>query len=197
MAKKRSKDADTNGGFKKARASVARIIGSCYFASMNKTAIKLRDPEPGDLGFIVHQQAALYAKEYGWDWTFEALISQIVADFIREFNPVMERCWIAELDGKIVGSAFVVKQSEQVAKLRMLYVHESMRGQGLGKRLVNECIEFAKAKHYQTIVLWTNDVLTAARHIYETTGFKLLDESSHFSFGHQQKGQNWSLDLTS
>jgi GNAT superfamily N-acetyltransferase len=162
---------------------------------MNKSAITLRDPKPGDLGFVVHQQAALYAKEYGWDWTFEALIAQIVADFIREFNPAMERCWIAELDGQIVGSAFVVKQSEQVAKLRMLYVHETARGQGLGKRLVDECIEFSKAKRYQTIVLWTNDVLTAARHIYQAAGFTLIDESSHFSFGCQQNGQNWSLDL--
>jgi GNAT superfamily N-acetyltransferase len=162
---------------------------------MKKSAITLRDPKPGDLGFIVHHQAALYAKEYGWDWTFEALIAQIVADFIREFNPTMERCWIAELDGKIVGSAFVVKQSEHVAKLRMLYVHEDARGRGLGKRLVNECIEFSKSKGYRTIVLWTNDVLTAARHIYEAAGFTLVDESSHFSFGQQQNGQNWALNL--
>jgi GNAT superfamily N-acetyltransferase len=162
---------------------------------MKESTITLRDPKPGDLGFVVHQQAALYAKEYGWDWTFEALISKIVADFICEFNPAMERCWIAELDGKIVGSAFVVKQSEQVAKLRMLYVHEEARGRGLGQRLVNECIEFSKTKGYQTIVLWTNDVLTSARRIYEAAGFKLIDESSHFSFGHQQNGQNWSLNL--
>jgi GNAT superfamily N-acetyltransferase len=161
---------------------VAGIINACYFAEMKESTITLRDPRPGDLGFVVHHQATLYAKEYGWDWTFEALIAQIVADFIREFDPTMERCWI-------------VKQSEQVAKLRMLYVHEDARGRGLGQRLVNECIEFSKAKGYQTIVLWTNDVLQSARRIYEAAGFTLLDESSHFSFGHQQNGQNWSLKL--
>jgi GNAT superfamily N-acetyltransferase len=162
---------------------------------MSTTSLTLRNPRPGDLGFIVHQQAALYAKEYGWDWTFEALISQIVADFIREFKPDRERCWIAELDGKIVGSVLLVNQSEEVAKLRLLYVHEAARGQGLGKRLVNECIEFAKAQRYQTLVLWTNDVLITARHIYETAGFVMVDESSQFSFGKQQQGQNWALKL--
>ncbi len=155
----------------------------------------LRDPKPGDLGFVVHQQAALYAKEHGWDWTFEALIAQIVADFINQFDSSLERCWIAELDGAIVGSVFVVKQSASVAKLRLLYVHESARGKGLGKQLVNESIAFAKQKNYQTMVLWTNDVLVAARKLYESLGFELIDQAPHVSFGKTQMGQTWSLDL--
>jgi N-acetylglutamate synthase-like GNAT family acetyltransferase len=163
--------------------------------NMNTELLTLRDPKPGDLGFVVHQQALLYAKEYGWDWTIEALIAQIVADFINQFDPAMERCWIAEINGTIVGSVLVVKQSNEIAKLRLLYVHESVRGHGLGKRLVTECIAFAKAKQYQTLVLWTNEGLTAARRIYESVDFELIDESSHFSFGHHQNGQNWALDL--
>lgn len=155
----------------------------------------LRDPEPGDMGWVVHAQACLYAKEYGWGWTFEALISDIVSQFIQNFDPALEKCWIAEQEGRIVGSVFVVRQDEETAKLRMLYVDEAARGLGLGRQLVNECIRFARNKGYRRMELWTNDILIAARRVYEAAGFTLIDEEQHHSFGKDLTGQNWGLDL--
>ena len=143
----------------------------------------LRDPQPGDLGWITHRQAILCAREYGWDWTFEALVAEISGKFAREFDPEYERCWIAEREGEVVGSVFVVREDDVTAKLRLLYVEPSARGLGLGRRLVEECIRFAGDKGYGRMVLWTNDVLTAARRIYETTGFSLIEEEPHVSFG--------------
>ncbi len=155
----------------------------------------LRAPEPGDLGLIIHGQARLYHREYGWDWTFEALISQIIAQFVQDFVPEKERCWVAERDGGIVGSVFVVRQDDTTAKLRMLYVDETARGLGLGRRLVDEAIRFARARGYQRMELWTNDILVAARRIYETSGFELLEEEPHHSFGKDLVGQVWARDL--
>ena len=155
----------------------------------------LRDPAPGDLGLVVQQQALLYSREYGWDWNFEALLAEIVARFAREFIPGKERCWIAERDGVMVGSVFVVRQDDETAKLRMLYVDAAARGLGLGRRLVDECLEFARAAGYRRMVLWTNAGLDAARRIYEAVGFQLLEEERHHSFGKDLVGQNWGLDL--
>jgi GNAT superfamily N-acetyltransferase len=155
----------------------------------------LRDPEPGDLGWVVHAQARLYAREYGWDWTFEAMVAEIVAQFISKFQPDREKCWIAERQGAIVGSVFVVTQDDETAKLRMLYVDQSARGLGLGRRLVDECIRFAQLKGYRKLVLWTNDVLISARRIYVAAGFRLVEEERHHSFGKDQVGQIWQLDL--
>lgn len=155
----------------------------------------LRDPKPGDIGEVIAGQARTYHEEYGWNWEFEALVADICARFVRSFDPAFERCWIAERDGKVVGSVFCVRQSARVAKLRMLYVDESARGLGLGARLTDECIAFARAKGYRKIVLWTNDILTAARKIYAARGFVLEKSEKHRSFGKDLVGQYWSLDL--
>lgn len=174
-----------------AMSRVRRLLGD---GPADRTFI-LRDPEPGDLGYIVHRQGLLYAKEYGWDWTFEALVSEIVGTFVREFLPGRERCWVAEREGEIVGSVFLVRQDDRTAKLRLLYVDATARGLGLGRRLVEECIRFAQAKGYQRMVLWTNDVLVSARRIYEAAGFTLLEEEPHHSFGKDLLGQTWGRDL--
>lgn len=157
--------------------------------------IVLRDPEPGDLGFVVHRQGFLYGKEYGWDWTFEGLLGGIVAQFVETYDPARERCWIAEMDGAVAGSVFVVRADDQTAKLRMLYVEPTARGHGLGRRLVEEAIRFARARGYTKMVLWTNDILVAARRIYETTGFTLVSEERHHSYGKDLVGQYWEKPL--
>ncbi|HTH73863.1 MAG TPA: bifunctional helix-turn-helix transcriptional regulator/GNAT family N-acetyltransferase [Trinickia sp.] len=155
----------------------------------------LRDPRPGEMGWIVHRQSVLYAQEYGWNAEYEALVAEIVAKFIREFDPKRERCWIAEKDGKVVGSVFIVRQDESTAKLRLLYVEPSARGLGIGRRLVDECLRFAKSVGYKRIVLWTNSVLADARKIYEKAGFELMEEAPHHSFGKDLMGQVWGRDL--
>lgn len=155
----------------------------------------LRPHQPGDLGWAVQQHGMLYAQQFGWDASFEGMAAEVAAKFLRDFDPVRERAWIAEKDGENIGCVFLVKQSEDVAKLRMLLVHPKARGLGLGKRLVEECIRFARAKGYKKITLWTNDILTTARHIYEKAGFKLVASEPHFSFGHHMVGETWELDL--
>lgn len=155
----------------------------------------LRSHEPGDMGWVTHRHGVLYAQEYGWNERFEALVAQIVADFINNYNPERERCWIAEMNGEIVGSVFVVQSSSAVAKLRLLLVEPKARGLGLGSRLVEECIRFARRRGYQKMVLWTNSVLVEARHIYAKTGFQMTASEPYHDFGHDLVGETWELTL--
>jgi DNA-binding MarR family transcriptional regulator/GNAT superfamily N-acetyltransferase len=155
----------------------------------------LRPHQPGDMGWIVHRQGVLYAREYGWDETFEALVAELTAKFIKNFDAARERCWIAERDGELVGSVFLVKQSSSIAKLRLLYVEPHCRGLGIGRRLVDECGRFAHRAGYRKISLWTNSVLAAARHIYAAAGYRLVKKEPHRSFGHELVGETWELGI--
>ncbi|WP_029919605.1 bifunctional helix-turn-helix transcriptional regulator/GNAT family N-acetyltransferase [Nevskia soli] len=184
--------ADSRSRILQAMQTIERLLGAPQAAH---EPYLLRTHRPGDMGWIVHRHGALYAQEYGWDETFEALVAEIVAKFVQNFDPRRERCWIAERDGEILGSVFLVKHSASTAQLRLLLVEPSARGLGIGRRLVEECIRFARQSGYSDITLWTNDILSAARHIYESAGFRLVGEKPHRSFGHDLVGQTWELRL--
>jgi DNA-binding MarR family transcriptional regulator/GNAT superfamily N-acetyltransferase len=171
--------------------TVERLLGG----EVAQGRVTVRQPEAGDLGWMVERHGALYAAEYGWDASFEALVARIVADFAAEHDPACERAWIAELDGRRAGCILCVRADGETAKLRILLVEPWARGHGIGSRLVDECIAFARAAGYRRMVLWTNDVLVAARRIYERAGFELVEEGKHHAFGHDLVEQTWARDL--
>jgi DNA-binding MarR family transcriptional regulator/GNAT superfamily N-acetyltransferase len=174
-----------------AMAAIEDLIGAAY---TSRLAI-LREPRPGDLGWVVRSHGAQYASEYGFDSSFEALVAEIAAQFLRSFDASRERCWIADIDGAPVGSVFLVRHDDEVAKLRLLLVEPAGRGQKLGTRLVGECIAFARACGYRKITLWTQSILTAARGIYQDTGFVLTSTEPHRSFGQSLVGETWEMKL--
>lgn len=158
--------------------------------------VRLREPAPGDLGWMVMRNGAIYAAEYGWNADYEGLVARIVADFAQDHDPHLERVWIAELDGRPVGSVMCVRDDAPgTARLRLLLVEPDARGLGIGAQLVGACIDFAREQGYRELVLWTNDVLTSARSIYERYGFVLVAEKAHRSFGADLVGQDWRLSL--
>jgi DNA-binding MarR family transcriptional regulator/N-acetylglutamate synthase-like GNAT family acetyltransferase len=160
-----------------------------------KASYVLRPHQPGDMGWVVHRHGALYAQEYGFDERFESLVAGVVARFVQRYDPRRERCWIAEKDGEIVGSVFLVRRSRSVAQLRLLLVEPKARGLGIGERLVTECVRFARQAGYRTITLWTNSVLRAARHLYQAAGFRRVHREKHRSFGRALVGETWELSL--
>ncbi len=159
-------------------------------------AVVLRDPQPGDMGWVVQQHAEIYAREYGWNADFEALVADIMAKCLRQWQPAWERCWMAEADGQRIGSVFVVRKSKTVAQLRMLVLTPEARGLGLGARLTDECIAFARSKGYKKMMLWTNSCLTAARGIYAKRGFTLIKSEAYEGFGQKNLvSETWELTL--
>jgi DNA-binding MarR family transcriptional regulator/GNAT superfamily N-acetyltransferase len=160
-----------------------------------KSAITLRAHRAGDMGWVVERHGVLYEREYGWGGLFEALVADIVAKFLRDFDSKREHCWIAERDGQRVGSVFIVKEDRNTAKLRLLLIEPEARGEGLGKRLVQQCIDFSPRAGYRKLVLWTHDNLTAARAIYQKLGFRLVKTEAHRQFGVPVVGEYWELVL--
>jgi DNA-binding MarR family transcriptional regulator/GNAT superfamily N-acetyltransferase len=175
-----------------AMATIERVLG---LPRVSRSAAILREPRPGDMGWVVQSHGSLYASEYGFDSSFEGLVAEIAAKFLASFDASRERCWIADIDDAQVGSVFLVRDSDDVAKLRLLLVDPAGRGQGLGRRLVGECIAFARACGYRKITLWTQSILLAARKIYQDAGFVLVTSEPHRSFGQSLIGETWELKL--
>jgi DNA-binding MarR family transcriptional regulator/predicted GNAT family acetyltransferase len=179
------------GQMLEAMRTIQRLLGG----PEADTTVVLRPHRPGDMGWVIHRHGVIYSQEQGWGELFEALVAEIAAHFIQHFDERRERCWIAETSAGIVGSVFLVKQSDEIAKLRLLLVEPSARGLGIGKRLVDECIRFARQAGYKTITLWTQDILHAATHIYYKAGFRLVRETPHQEFGIPMTAQTWDLTL--
>jgi DNA-binding MarR family transcriptional regulator/GNAT superfamily N-acetyltransferase len=175
-----------------AMQTIQKLLGAPVDA---RNSYVLRSHRPGDIGWVVHRHGVLYAAEHGWDERFEALVAEIAAKFVQNFDPKRERCWIAEDHGEVLGFVFLVKKSARIAKLRMLIVEPSARGRGLGKRLVDECIRFAREAGYRKITLWTQSNLIAARAIYEKAGFRLVHQERKISFGQDLVSETWELKL--
>jgi DNA-binding MarR family transcriptional regulator/N-acetylglutamate synthase-like GNAT family acetyltransferase len=175
-----------------AMQDIERLLGG---DAVDDAPCRLREPRPGDMGWVVERHGAVYAEEYGFDGEFEALVAEIAAKFVRRFDAGRERCWIAERQGERVGSVFLVRHSEQVAKLRLLLLERQARGLGLGRRLVEECIAFARQAGYRKVGLWTQSILLPARRIYEQAGFRLKRSAPHHSFGQDLIGEFWELRL--
>ncbi len=176
----------------KAMGIIQGLLGG---APAEKSAYLIREHRPGDMGWVVARHAVLYNEEYGWSGAFEGLVAEIAAAFLKNYDHKRERCWIAEIDGEPVGSIFLVKDSEKIARVRLLLVEPRARGLGIGRRLVEECIRFARQCRYESITLWTHSILTAARAIYESAGFRLVDRKTHRDFGPEVTGETWDLKL--
>jgi GNAT superfamily N-acetyltransferase len=164
--------------------------------NLHGRALLLRPLTAGDIGHVVARHGAIYAAEYGWDWTFEALVAQVASDFVLKYKPARERCWIAELDGRIVGSTFVVEKTAEIAKLRLVYVEPDVRGLGISRHMLETALAFAVAAEYREMMLWTNRNLTAARGLYASAGFKLIQEEPYHGFGHDLVGETWARSLS-
>jgi len=162
---------------------------------MTTATVKFRDPSPGDLGWVVHRHGVLYAQEYGWNLEFEALVATVIGDFVKKFDAAYDRAWIVELDAKVVGSVFITRVAERSAKLRLLYVEPEARGHGIGRKLVDSALKFARSAGYEEVVLWTNPLLTSARKIYEASGFVMMEERTEQAFGGDFVSQTWKKDL--
>jgi DNA-binding MarR family transcriptional regulator/GNAT superfamily N-acetyltransferase len=175
-----------------AMAMIERLLGASR-ASLSPAI--LREPRPGDMGWVVQSHGSLYASEYGFDSSFEGLVAEVAAKFLTSFDASRERCWIADIDGAPVGSVFLVRHTDDIAKLRLLLVEPAGRGQGLGQRLVAECISFARQCGYRKITLWTQSTLVAARKIYQDAGFVLVAAEPHRSFGQSLIGETWECEL--
>jgi DNA-binding MarR family transcriptional regulator/GNAT superfamily N-acetyltransferase len=176
----------------RAMRDIEQLLGP---ASEAAETVILRTPQPGDMGWVASRHGGIYAAEYGFDMRFEALVAEIAAAFVSDFDPQRERCWIAEKGGEPVGSVFLVKDTDRAAKLRLLIVDPAARGRGIGRQLVAECVDFARAAGYRKITLWTQSILVAARRIYEAAGFRLVRSERHHSFGHDLVGEYWELAL--
>jgi DNA-binding MarR family transcriptional regulator/GNAT superfamily N-acetyltransferase len=178
-----------------AMQTIESLLGGGQEEEARQSSYTLRAPRTGDFGWIVQRHAELYAQEYQWKEPFEGVCAQIVADFVNKFDAKRERCWIAEMDGENVGCVFLAKDSPSVARIRLLLVDPKARGLGLGARLTDECIRFARRSGYNKITLWTHSILTAARHIYQKAGFKLMHREQHKSFGPPVVSEYWDLVL--
>jgi GNAT superfamily N-acetyltransferase len=183
-------------------ADQARLIGAMATieqtlapARPGETAYLLRPHRPGDMGWVASRHGSLYAEDYGWDFRIEALAAEVVAAFLKTFDPAREACWIAEVGGEPAGSIFLMRDTDEVAKLRLLLVDPRARGLGIGARLVEECVRFARQRGYRRISLWTQSILIGARHIYERAGFRLVASEPHAMFGPQLTGETWELVL--
>lgn len=160
-----------------------------------KLPFRLRRPKAGDMGWVVQRHGEIYAAEYGWNWEFEGLVAGVVSQFVKNFDPKRERCWIAERNGKRIGAIFCFQKTATIAKLRMLFVDKEARGLGLGRRLVEECIAFARRAGYKKMTLWTESPLTSARRIYAAAGFRIVSREPVHSFGKRMFSEIWELDL--
>ena len=175
--------------------TIETILAAENSESSGGSSYLLRPHQPGDMGWVVYRQGVLYAQEYGYDEQFEALAAEVVAKFIQQYDPKRERCWIAEKDGEVIGSVFLVAKSKTVSQLRLLYVEPSARGLGIGSRLVRECLSFARRVGYKKMILWTQSELDAARHIYKQAGFRIVERKPHHSFSKDLVAETWQLSL--
>ena len=176
-------------------AAMRVIAGLLGDAPERRPAFVLRPHRPGDMGWVTARHGVLYSEEYGLNHKMEAYVAEVVAKFLRDFDPAREHCWIAEQDGAPIGSVFLVKETEDIAKLRLLIVEPKARGLGVGRRLVEECVRFARQAGYKEITLWTHSILTAARRIYDSVGFQIIDTETHDEFGPELVGETWNLRL--